>query len=57
VKQLYLFHHDPAHDDAYVANMLEHARDVTRKVGSSLRVEAAREGEKVILAAAATLVR
>jgi phosphoribosyl 1,2-cyclic phosphodiesterase/CheY-like chemotaxis protein len=49
VKQLFLFHHDPAHDDKYVATMLEHAREVARASGSGLLVEAAREGEKVVL--------
>ncbi len=49
VKQLYLFHHDPAHDDRFVSNMLMHARDLVKKAGSNLRVEAAREGEGVVL--------
>lgn len=50
VKQLFLFHHDPAHDDRYVANMLLHARQVVQDAGSSLHVEAAREGEQVTVA-------
>jgi ribonuclease BN (tRNA processing enzyme) len=52
VKQLFLFHHDPAHDDHYVSNMLLHARQVVKDAGSSLRVEAAREGEQVSVARA-----
>jgi phosphoribosyl 1,2-cyclic phosphodiesterase len=52
VKQLFLFHHDPAHDDDYVSNMLLHARQVAKAAGSTLRVEAAREGEKVTVARA-----
>ena len=50
VKQLYLFHHDPAHDDTFVDGMLAQARDLAAKAGSALRVEAAREGEECVLA-------
>lgn len=49
VKRLFLFHHDPAHDDRYVSNMLMHAREVAQKAGGGLRVEAAREGEQFVL--------
>ena len=49
VKQLYLFHHDPAHDDNHVSSMLMHARQVARQGNGALRVEAAREGERVML--------
>lgn len=51
VKQLYLFHHDPNHDDQCIAHMLAHARQMVKDAGSSLRVEAAREGAQVVLAA------
>lgn len=51
VKRLFLFHHDPGHDDQYVSNMLAHARIVAREAGSSIQVEAAREGEVVTLGA------
>jgi len=49
VKRLFLFHHDPGHDDRYVSNMLMHAREVAQKAGGGLRVEAAREGEQFVL--------
>ncbi|MEZ0256958.1 MAG: response regulator [Chthoniobacter sp.] len=49
VKRLFLFHHDPAHDDRYVSNMLMHAREVAQKAGSPIRVDAAREGEQLVL--------
>ncbi|RYD69861.1 MAG: response regulator, partial [Verrucomicrobiaceae bacterium] len=49
VKQLFLFHHDPAHDDAYVTRMLENARAVAKEMGGALQIEAAREGAEVIL--------
>ncbi|MGB8170284.1 MAG: response regulator [Chthoniobacteraceae bacterium] len=50
VKQLFLFHHDPAHDDAFIAGMLSQARDLAAKAGSTLRVEAAREADEIVLA-------
>ena len=49
VKQLFLFHHDPDHDDAQIAAMTEHARKLVAAQGSELQVEAAREGVKVAL--------
>jgi phosphoribosyl 1,2-cyclic phosphodiesterase/FixJ family two-component response regulator len=50
VKRLYLFHHDPAHDDRFISNLLMHARTIVQKAGSTMRVEAAREGEQLALA-------
>ena len=47
VKRLYLFHHDPSHDDARIDAMLAHARALAE--GSPLRVYAATEGEVVTL--------
>jgi phosphoribosyl 1,2-cyclic phosphodiesterase len=52
VKRLYLFHHDPAHDDRFISSMLMHARDLAKKAGSTIRIEAAREAEQVTLVAA-----
>jgi phosphoribosyl 1,2-cyclic phosphodiesterase len=49
VKTLYLFHHDPNHDDARVTELLEKARRLVLAKGGTLQVEAAREGEKVRL--------
>jgi phosphoribosyl 1,2-cyclic phosphodiesterase/ActR/RegA family two-component response regulator len=49
VKRLFLFHHDPAHDDRHISNMLMHARAMAQKAGGTLRVDAAREGEEVVL--------
>jgi len=49
VKRLFLFHHDPAHDDRYISNMLMHARGIAQKAGGGIRVEAAREGEQILL--------
>lgn len=49
VKQLYLFHHDPGHDDAHITKMQEHARRIARRKGSPLKVNAAREGTCLVL--------
>jgi hypothetical protein len=49
-KKLFLFHHDPEHDDAKVGKMIEHARQLAAKAGSPLQVEGAREGLTVELA-------
>ena len=53
VGRLYLFHHDPSHDDRFVSGMLAHAREVALARHSALIVEAAREGDELVLAAAA----
>lgn len=49
-KQLYLFHHDPDHDDAKITSMVEHARSLAMNLHSSIRIEAAKEGLVVQLA-------
>lgn len=51
VKTLFLFHHDPDHDDAKLDQMFAHARELVARQKSSLRVEIAREGLVVKLAA------
>jgi CheY-like chemotaxis protein/phosphoribosyl 1,2-cyclic phosphodiesterase len=52
VKQLFLFHHDPDHDDAKIDEMLARAREIVIQQKSPLLVEAATEGRVVELAAA-----
>ncbi|MGD0259854.1 MAG: MBL fold metallo-hydrolase [Verrucomicrobiota bacterium] len=49
VKKLFLFHHDPNHDDAKVSQMLAHARKLVAARKGKLQVEAAREGVTVEL--------
>jgi phosphoribosyl 1,2-cyclic phosphodiesterase len=49
VKKLFLFHHDPDHDDATITRMVAHARRLAKKRKSKLVIEAAREGSKVKL--------
>lgn len=44
VKKLFLFHHDPGHDDEHVGHMEAQARELVRRQEGSLEVEAAREG-------------
>jgi phosphoribosyl 1,2-cyclic phosphodiesterase len=56
VKRLFLFHHDPAHDDRFISNMVMHARSIAQKAGSTLRVEAAREREQITLGSRAAPV-
>lgn len=48
-KRLHLFHHDPSHDDDFLDRMLQKARHIA--AGSGMRIESAREGEQVTLAA------
>jgi phosphoribosyl 1,2-cyclic phosphodiesterase/CheY-like chemotaxis protein len=49
VKRLYLFHHDPSHDDAKISSMVEWARQFVAALGEKLTVEAAREGAEILL--------
>ena len=49
VKKLFLFHHDPNHDDRKVSRMLAHARKLIAHRKGKLQVEAAREGAVVEL--------
>jgi phosphoribosyl 1,2-cyclic phosphodiesterase len=43
-RHLYLFHHDPNHDDAMIDKMVAHGRAFAAKRGTALTVDAAREG-------------
>jgi phosphoribosyl 1,2-cyclic phosphodiesterase/CheY-like chemotaxis protein len=49
VKRLYLFHHDPDHDDAKIDQMVALAREIVTEQKASLLVEAASEGVSVQL--------
>ncbi len=51
VRKLFLFHHDPNHDDRFIDSMVEAARMLVLEKGSPLEVEAAREGAEVWLGA------
>jgi phosphoribosyl 1,2-cyclic phosphodiesterase len=50
VRHLFLFHHDPDHDDEEVSRMVARARQIVANRGSPLIVEAAREGFELVLA-------
>jgi len=50
VKHLFLFHHDPNHDDERIDALLAHAREIARSHASEMKIDAAREGETVDLA-------
>jgi phosphoribosyl 1,2-cyclic phosphodiesterase len=54
VRRLLLFHHDPGHDDTKVDAMVSDARRLIRESGKELEVDAAREGEEILLPAAPT---
>jgi phosphoribosyl 1,2-cyclic phosphodiesterase/CheY-like chemotaxis protein len=49
VKQLFLFHHDPDHDDEKIGEMVARAEAKAREQGSTLRVAAACEGAEYVL--------
>ena len=49
VKHLFIFHHDPGHDDVRVLQMLEDARKQSAAAGSPLKIEVAREGLEILL--------
>jgi phosphoribosyl 1,2-cyclic phosphodiesterase len=44
IKQLFLFHHDPDHDDERITRMTARARELVRARKGRLMVDAAREG-------------
>jgi len=50
VRKLILFHHDPAHNDEKIDEMLEGARMLVVESGQALEVEAGREGAEIWLA-------
>ena len=49
VQQLFLFHHDPDHDDAQITRMLGWARQLVEMQGETLAVNAAQEGLEYVL--------
>jgi phosphoribosyl 1,2-cyclic phosphodiesterase/CheY-like chemotaxis protein len=49
VKRLFLFHHDPGHDDTHVSHMVAWARKIATQHHGQLTVDAAREGLEVVL--------
>jgi phosphoribosyl 1,2-cyclic phosphodiesterase len=52
-RKLVLFHHDPSHDDAMMDRFEQSARELVKKSGKKLEVEAAREGAELVLSSIA----
>jgi phosphoribosyl 1,2-cyclic phosphodiesterase len=48
VQQLLLTHHDPSHDDAFIACIEKRAQDLAKQLGSSLQVSCAYEGCEIV---------
>lgn len=51
VRRLFLFHHDPNHDDNHVRRMLARARDLAAERSAEIEIDAAREGFELVLPA------
>jgi phosphoribosyl 1,2-cyclic phosphodiesterase/CheY-like chemotaxis protein len=49
VKRLFLFHHDPEHNDEKISRLVAHARELVARKKGGLIVEAAREGLEITL--------
>ena len=49
VRKLFLFHHDPYHDDERMDDIVVHAQSLANRLGPGMRVAAAREGLSVAL--------
>jgi phosphoribosyl 1,2-cyclic phosphodiesterase/CheY-like chemotaxis protein len=49
VKRLFLFHHDPEHNDEKISRLVAHARELVAGKKGDMIVEAAREGLEIIL--------
>ena len=49
VGRLFLFHHDPDHDDAHITRMLKGARAQAAAAGSKMMIDAALEGLEIYL--------
>jgi ribonuclease BN (tRNA processing enzyme) len=49
VRRLFLTHHDPSHDDEFVAGVERKAQELARQLGSPLEVWCAYEGCEIAL--------
>jgi phosphoribosyl 1,2-cyclic phosphodiesterase len=49
VRKLLLFHHDPNHNDAMIAQMVDQARQIAADRGSAVEIDAAQEGVELLL--------
>ena len=57
VRRLFLTHHDPSHDDAFVARIEQRAQDLARRLGSSMEIQCAFEGCEIVIEPAPVLNR
>ena len=57
VKHLFLFHHDPDHDDRRMDELVKHARQLVAQCKGKLKVDAAREGLTIQLGGKLPTVR
>lgn len=49
VKQFYLFHHDPDHDDDWISMFVSRGRELAERLGGGTQINAAREGDLIEL--------
>jgi ribonuclease BN (tRNA processing enzyme) len=49
VRRLFLTHHDPLHDDEFIAQLERQAQELARRLGSTLEVSCAYEGCEITL--------
>ena len=49
VRRLFLTHHDPSHDDAFVARIEQRAQDLAQRLGSRMEVRCAYEGCEILV--------
>jgi hypothetical protein len=55
VQRLFLTHHDPSHDDAFVARIEQRAQELAQRLGSSMEVRCAYEGCEILVEPAPVL--
>jgi hypothetical protein len=48
-EQLFLYHHDPSHDDEFLEVMLARARELAAAIAPQLRIELAAEGREIVI--------
>jgi phosphoribosyl 1,2-cyclic phosphodiesterase len=48
-EQLFLYHHDPSHDDDFLEVMLARARELAAAIAPQLRIELAAEGREIVI--------
>jgi phosphoribosyl 1,2-cyclic phosphodiesterase len=49
VRRLFLTHHDPSHDDAFVARIEQRGQELAQRLGSPMEVQCAYEGCEVVV--------